>query len=77
VTSDVHEHLGPAVIGPAGLLVDVAAGRIDLFELARNLRLRDGSGLVGMSVVLDGIPDLPAAGVLRRAGSLLRLGRLG
>ena len=39
--------------------------------------VRDGSGLVGMSVVLDGIPDLPAAGMLRRAGSLLRLGRLG
>lgn len=77
VTDDDHEHLGPAVIGPAGLMVDIAAGRIDLFEMARSLRLRDGSGLVGMSVVLDGIPDLPAAGMLRRAGSLLRLGRLG
>lgn len=71
------EQLGPAVIGPAGLLIDIAAGRIDVMGMARDLRLRDGRGLVGMSVVLDGIPDLPAAGMLRRAGSLLRWGRLG
>lgn len=72
-----HEELGPAVLGSAGLLVDIAAGRIDLMGMARGLRVRDGRGLVGMSVVLDGIPDLPAAGMLRRAGSLVRLGRFG
>ena len=71
------EHLGPAVLGPAGLMVDIAAGRIDLLQLARNLRVRDGRGLVGMSVVLDGIPDLPAATMLRRARTLVRFGRLG
>ncbi len=68
--------LGPGVVAPAGLLVDVAAGRIDLIGMARGLRVRDGRDLVGMSVVLDGIPDLPAAGMLRRAGSLARWGRL-
>lgn len=76
VADDDHAHLGPAVLGPAGLLVDIAAGRIDLIELARRLRVRDGRGLVAMAVVLDGIPDLPAAGVLRRAGGALRLGGL-
>lgn len=76
VTGDDHDRLGPAVLGPAGLLVDIAAGRVDLIELARRLRVRDGRGLVGMSVVLDGIPDLPAAAMLRRAGSLLRWGGL-
>lgn len=70
------DDLGPAVLGSAGLVVDVAAGRIDLIGVARGLRVREGRGLVGMSVVLDGIPDLPAAGVLRRAGSLARFGRL-
>lgn len=71
------QQLGPAVLGSAGLLVDTAAGRIDLLGMARGLRVRDGRGLVGMSVVLDGIPDLPAAGMLRRAGSLVRLGGFG
>ncbi|MFN8124938.1 MAG: hypothetical protein U0R64_00280 [Candidatus Nanopelagicales bacterium] len=74
VTTD-GDALGPAVLGPAGLLVDIAAGRVDLLELVRRLRLRDGRGLVGMSVVLDGIPDLPAAGLLGRVGGLLRRGR--
>jgi len=77
VSPDDHEQLGPAVLASAGLLVDTAAGRIDLVGMARGLRVRDGRGLVGMSIVLDGIPDLPAAGMLRRAGSLVRLGRLG
>ena len=78
VTDSEHEQqqLGPAVLGPSGLLVDIAAGRIDLVELARRLRMRDGRGLVAMSVVLDGIPDLPAAAMLRRAGGVLRLGGL-
>ncbi len=75
-TEGAGDDLGPAVVGSAGLIVDVAAGRIDLMGLARGLRVREGRGLVGMSVVLDGIPDLPAAGLLRRAGSLARLGRL-
>ena len=76
VAADDHHRLGPAVLGPAGLLVDIAAGRVDLIELARRLRVRDGRGLVGMSVVLDGIPDLPAAAMLRKAGGLLRWGGL-
>lgn len=77
ISPDDHERLGPAVVGPAGLMVDVAAGRLDLLQMARHLRVRDGRGLVGMSVVLDGIPDLPAAAMLRRAGTLVRFGRFG
>ena len=68
------------------LLGDEAVERFepDLVVLAGFMRILgesfvarfEGRGLVGMSVVLDGIPDLPAAGVLRRAGSLARFGRL-
>lgn len=64
--------LGPAVQGPAGTLVDIAAGRVDFLAVARHIRLKHPRRLVDMSVVLDGIPELPAAAMLRRAASFAR-----
>jgi hypothetical protein len=64
---------GPAVIASAGLIVDIAAGQVDLPSVLRGLRVRDSRRLAAMAVVLDGIPDLPAAALLRRAGRLARL----
>lgn len=64
--------IGPAVVGPAGLVVDVAAGRVDFLTVARSLRLRHPRRLADMSVVLDGIPELPAATMLRRAAAVAR-----
>lgn len=64
--------LGPAVQGPAGTLVDIAAGRVDFMGVARHVRLKHPRRLVDMSVVLDGIPELPAATMLRRAASFAR-----
>lgn len=64
--------LGPAVQGPAGTLVDVAAGRVDFMQVARHVRLKQPRRLVDMSIVLDGIPELPAAAMLRRAASFAR-----
>lgn len=65
-------HLGPAVLGPAGLVIDVAAGRADFLQVARSLRLKHPRRLVAMSAVLEGIPDLPAATMLRRAAAVAR-----
>ena len=64
---------GPAVIGPAGVLIDAAGGRVDFFGIARDLRVRDARRLGAMAVVLDAIPDLPAAAVLRRAARMASL----
>lgn len=64
---------GPAVIGPAGVLIDAAGGRIDVFGIARDLRVRDARKLGAMAVVLDAIPDLPAAAVLRRTARIASL----
>lgn len=72
MVDDRHVDPGPAVVGPAGLVIDVAAGRVDFRRVARSLRLRHPRRLVDMSVVLDGIPDLPAAAMLRRAAALAR-----
>lgn len=66
------KHLGPAVQGPAGTLVDVAAGRVDFLAVARSVRLHHARRLVAMSIVLDGIPELPAAAMLRRTASVVR-----
>lgn len=72
VLSRETKRLGPAVQGPAGTLVDVAAGRVDFLAVARRVRLEHPRRLVDMSVVLDGIPELPAAAMLRRAASFAR-----
>ncbi len=61
---------GPGVVAPAGLLIDVAAGQVDLMTLARQLRVRQPKRLAAAAIVLDGIPELPAAAMLRRAARL-------
>ena len=65
-----EEQAGPAVVGPAGLLIDFAAGNVRVLEATRKLRVRQPRRLAAMSVVLEGIPDLPAAGMLRRASRM-------
>lgn len=62
----------PAVLGPEEVLVDLAAGRIAFGALAKQLRFRDGKGLLPLSAVVDEIPDLPAGPLLRKAAQLAR-----
>ena len=70
-TRDVtEEEAGPAVVGPAGLLIDFAAGNVRVLEATRKIRVRQPRRLAAISVVLEGIPDLPAAGMLRRASRM-------
>lgn len=63
---------GPAVEAPVGLLLDLAAGRIDFIQVARKVRVHQPRGLLAISVILDDMPELPGGEVLRRAGRLVR-----
>lgn len=64
---------GPAALAPAEVLVDLAAGRIELGALTRSLRFRQTRGLLALSPVVDELPDLPAAPLLRQVSRWARL----
>lgn len=61
---------GPAIVAPTGLLIDFAAGNVNLIQATRKLRVRQPRRLTAMAVVLEGIPDLPAAGLLKKAARM-------
>ena len=63
---------GPAAVAPAEVLIDLAAGRIELGSLTRSLRFRQTRGLLALSPVVDELPDLPAAPLLRQVARWAR-----
>lgn len=69
---DDVEQYGPAVLGPAPLLVDMAAGRLHPTAMGRHLRLRETKRVLEMAPVLDELPDLPGGPILRQAARLAR-----
>lgn len=69
---DDVEQDGPAVVGPAALLVDMAAGRLNPTAIGRHLRLRETKQVLEMAPVLDELPDLPGGPILRQAARLAR-----
>ena len=70
-TSHLDETItGPAVVAPSGLLIDFAAGNVNLLKATRKLRVRQPRRLGAMAIVLEGIPDLPAAGLLKKAARM-------
>lgn len=64
---------GPAAVAPAEVLIDLAAGRIELGTITRSLRFRQTRGLLALSPVVDALPDLPAAPLLRQVARWARL----
>jgi len=59
---------GPAVVGPAQVLLDITAGRAeDVGGLYRRgeLRLEDVPGLLRLAPLLDEVPGIPGSGSLR------------
>jgi hypothetical protein len=63
---------GPAVVGPAPLLVDMAGGRLHPTAVGRHLRLQQTKQVLELTPVLDEIPDLPGGPILRQAARLAR-----
>ena len=68
----VGEDAGPAVEAPVGLLLDLAAGRVDFVGVARRVRVHQPRGLLAVSVILDDMPELPGGDALRRGARLVR-----
>jgi len=62
----------PGIEAPVGLILDLTAGRVDFLSVGRRVRLHQPRALMPMSVILDDLPELPAAPLLKRAARTAR-----
>jgi hypothetical protein len=63
----------PAVVGPVGVLLDLAGGRAQWSTIRTEVAFRDTRGLLALAPVVEGIPDLPGGQLLRRVARVARL----
>jgi hypothetical protein len=76
--------LGPGVVAPAHVVLDVTSGRSHVPHLYRSgqLHVRDLQGLIRLAPVLEGVPGVPPLGAVGRAMAVVDVvgglvGRLG